>query len=82
MSKTLGRFVAVYLSVRSGCVAQPAVAQNSFLVFHVWPEEKTCVVTNVPLEGTPSAKMVLFARKQDGAGTGHASFTVSQLRQD
>lgn len=46
--------------------------------FRVWPEEKTCVVTNVPLGGTPPAEMVSFGKQQDEVGTGLKSFTVSQ----
>lgn len=37
---------------------------------------KMCVVINVPLEGRPPAKMVLFARMSDEVVAGHKSFTV------
>lgn len=54
------RFVAVYLYVGSGCCAK-----NSNLVSErerLSTFEKMCVVINAPLEGTPQAKIALFAR--------------------
>lgn len=74
------RFVAVCANVRTGCVLAGCLWHKmlSGFFFRVWPEEKTCVVTNVPLGGTPPAEMVSFGREQDEVGTGLKSFTVSQ----